>query len=88
MTEPPLPPAADTLIRSLLQERRKIDAIKALREGTGLGLKEAKDRVEAIEREMGLPAGGIGGSPGSAGCVGVVALLVIVAFLAWRWLHG
>jgi large subunit ribosomal protein L7/L12 len=31
----------------------KIQAIKAYRERTGLGLKEAKDAVEALERTMG-----------------------------------
>jgi hypothetical protein len=39
----------------LLRKGRKIDAIKAVREATGLGLKEAKDAVEAyIARSPGL----------------------------------
>jgi ribosomal protein L7/L12 len=46
----------------------KIGAIKLLREQTGLGLKEAKDRVEQIP--------GVGRS----GCLGS-ALLVLAAFL-------
>jgi ribosomal protein L7/L12 len=37
-------------IRQLVQDGKKIDAIKFVREQTGLGLKEAKDAVEAIER--------------------------------------
>ena len=37
-------------IRSLLADNRKIEAIKRAREVLGLGLAEAKDHVEAIER--------------------------------------
>ncbi len=37
-------------ITELLLQNKKIDAIKLYREQTGLGLKEAKDAVEAIER--------------------------------------
>jgi ribosomal protein L7/L12 len=37
-------------IRQLVQDGKKIDAIKLVREQTGVGLKEAKDAVEAIER--------------------------------------
>jgi tetratricopeptide (TPR) repeat protein len=36
-------------VRKLLKEGKKIQAIKAYREETGIGLKEAKDAVEAIE---------------------------------------
>lgn len=43
MSRPLLPP--DVL--EALQQGRKIEAIKRLREATGLGLKEAKDMVEA-----------------------------------------
>jgi hypothetical protein len=39
---PPLPTAA----RAALQQGRKIEAIKLVREAEGLGLKDAKDRVE------------------------------------------
>ena len=37
-------------ILALLRHGRKIDAIKAYRVATSIGLKEAKDAVEAIER--------------------------------------
>jgi ribosomal protein L7/L12 len=37
-------------IQALTKGGKKIDAIKLLRQQTGLGLKEAKDAVEAIER--------------------------------------
>ena len=39
-------------IRDLIRQHRKIDAIKLVRERTGLGLAEAKDAVDAVERAM------------------------------------
>lgn len=78
-----------------LRSGNKIEAIKRLREATGLGLKEAKDLVEAHE------AGGavVGGQRSSAaapmptvvsgrGGAGVGMLLVVVAIVAaaaWWW---
>lgn len=60
---------------------RKIQAIKILREETGLGLKEAKDAIDALARERrGEPD--IGASmteEGGAG--GLIKLLVVIAAL-------
>ena len=42
-------PLEDQLL-ALIRQRQKIHAIKLLRERTGVGLKEAKDAVEALER--------------------------------------
>jgi ribosomal protein L7/L12 len=42
---------------SLLEQGQKIGAIKLYRERTGVGLKEAKDAVEAIERGQVVPSG-------------------------------
>lgn len=42
----------DEEIRELIRQNRKIEAIRRLRDATGLGLKEAKDAVEALERTM------------------------------------
>ena len=39
-------------IRQLLMEGNKIQAIKIHREATGMGLKESKDAVEAVEAEL------------------------------------
>ena len=39
-------------IRALIRADRKIEAVKLVRERTGLGLAEAKDAVEALERTM------------------------------------
>ena len=43
---------AEAHIRALIQAGKKIQAIKAYREVTGQGLKESKDAVEAMERNM------------------------------------
>lgn len=75
----PLPQAA----LSALQQGRKIEAIKLVREAEGLGLKEAKDRVEAYvagdpmlkERLAAESAGGL------RGCLIAVALLVLGAIV-------
>lgn len=40
----------DEITLDLIRRGRKIEAIKRLRDMTGLGLREAKDAVEAIER--------------------------------------
>lgn len=42
--------ADEVHIRDLVRQGNKIEAIKAYRELTGLGLKEAKDAVDAMER--------------------------------------
>lgn len=47
----PLPPDARAAILDLIRRGNKIEAIKVMREKTGFGLKEAKDAVEAMERE-------------------------------------
>jgi ribosomal protein L7/L12 len=54
----PVPPTApqplanmDAAARLLLAQDKKIEAIKLVREQTGVGLKEAKDYVEALERQ-------------------------------------
>lgn len=39
---------------ALLKDGRKINAIKVCREFSGWSLKEAKDAVEALQRELGL----------------------------------
>jgi large subunit ribosomal protein L7/L12 len=44
-----LSPPVEAQVRALLAEGRKIEAIKLARTATDLGLKEAKDLVEAME---------------------------------------
>lgn len=48
-------PASDPELRAHLSEGRLIDAVKRYRELTGLGLKEAKDAVEALARDESAP---------------------------------
>jgi hypothetical protein len=79
---PQLQPSAEEEVRVLLRERRKIEAIKAVRVHTGIGLKEAKDRVDALERELGLPPAPV---MTSAGFLPLMAV-VILALLGWWWL--
>ncbi|MBL8651162.1 MAG: ribosomal protein L7/L12 [Sphingopyxis sp.] len=64
LTAPPSRPAPRPMVRirderigdeeilDLIRQNRKIEAIKLVREKTGLGLAEAKDAVEALERGM------------------------------------
>ncbi len=47
-------PAAMTEAAKWLQKGNKIEAIKAYREATGAGLKDAKDAVDALERRLGV----------------------------------
>ena len=39
-------------IKALIMRGKKIEAIKIYREQTGLGLKQAKDYIDALERQM------------------------------------
>ena len=39
-------------VQAAIRRNRKIEAIKLLREETGLGLKEAKEEVEARQRKL------------------------------------
>ena len=43
---------AESQVRALLSQRKKIRAIKAYRLSTGVGLKDAKEAVEAIQERM------------------------------------
>ncbi len=68
----------------------KIQAIKVYRDMTGLGLKEAKDAVEELERSFrASDPGRFTASPQGKGCLGVVVAgllcsgLVIYALEKW-----
>ena len=74
-----------------LQAGNKIEAIRLLREATGLGLKEAKDWVDASPPEVQLKTGM--DAPGevsrSGSLVGyVVAAVVVAALLAYYFLRS
>jgi ribosomal protein L7/L12 len=78
-----LPPDA----LAALMRGNKIDAIRALRESTGMGLKQAKEAVEAAQRT--LPSAPDQPSPGEQRRRPAVwlflALLAIVALLSYNF---
>ena len=64
-------------IQDALRRGQKIEAVKIHREHSGLGLKEAKDAVEMIEKEMGPPVLEMRQGPKSEkGCLGLILLLL------------
>jgi hypothetical protein len=65
-------------VLDLLRRGEKIEAIKRVRQWTGLGLKEAKDAVEALARRhnIDLPTVTIGGT------IVVLAILLGLALIA------
>jgi len=50
------PADLEAQVRQQVLAGKKIEAIKIYRQATGVGLKEAKDAVEAVERGQSLPA--------------------------------
>lgn len=48
----PMPSQDDASVEALLRNGQKIEAIKLVRQRTGLGLAEAKDAVEDMERRL------------------------------------
>ncbi len=78
---PELPPEVVEALRA----NRKIEAIKLLREATGLGLREAKERIEAEA----TPAQGAGAPTvkrGTRGAGPVLIALIVAAVAAYLWL--
>ncbi len=69
-------------VREAVTAGRKIEAIKLLREETGMGLKEAKHAVEDLQRSLGVPD-----TSTSGGCSGVILVVGLVAAgaLAYRY---
>lgn len=70
-----LDPLVEEQVADLCRAGRKLDAIKALREATGMGLKESKEAVEALARRHGIEMQ-------STGCGTAVLLVAIVSALA------
>lgn len=84
--EPALPPD----VMAALQRGNKIEAIKLLRKHTGLGLKEAKDQIDAIEMAptISAPLSAPGEVPASSGRGWLWALLVIAGAIVYYFLRG
>jgi hypothetical protein len=68
----PDPSSLEGQVLALMQGQQKIKAIKLYREQTGVGLKQAKDAVEALAAKHGISRKG-------AGCAGMVLLMVMVS---------
>lgn len=78
----PLSDAEMVAIREAIYAGRKIEAIKLYRQGSGQGLKEAKDFVEALEIELRCSSPERFAAPvGGGGCFGMGLLLVIVVVI-------
>ena len=70
-----------------LEQGNKIEAIRRLRESSGLGLKEAKDAVDAYNhthRNSGLSPGQVGPSSGRWGWTFAIAALLVLGYLMLR----
>ena len=93
--QPPAPPApaGHDDVRQLVLQGRKIDAIKLYRERTGVGLKEAKDDVEAMAAGRAVPArtsAGTSSAPAASsntGCL-VVAVVILIGLVALGYIYG
>ena len=74
-------------VLAALQRGRKIEAIRLLREANGMGLKEAKEAVEAAQAlDPQANSGAV--HPGSGTKLIWLVLLGIAGFLAYQWLGG
>jgi ribosomal protein L7/L12 len=65
-------------VSDLVRQGRKIEAIKRYREATGLGLKESKDAVDALERQIN-PAAVLAREAGMRRTLRLLLALAIVA---------
>jgi hypothetical protein len=88
MPSPSLNDSQMNAIANALRAGNKIEAIKLHRAATGLGLKESKEEIEAIEAGLRakfpdqFPAKAAGGKGGCLGLV-VFGLATAVAGLGW-----
>lgn len=79
----PEDPSSFDEVQQLLRSGRKIQAIKFVREESGLGLKEAKEQVDAVEAQM-IANGEL--PPKTKGCAGVFLLLSLGLGAIGAWL--
>jgi len=79
-------PALDAEVATLLRVRRKIEAIKLVRQRTGIGLKEAKDRVDALQAQLGLAPSGLSGSGRALLFWFVLIVVGLAIYVGAEWL--
>jgi len=74
-------------IQQAIEAGRKIEAIKLIREETGLGLKEAKDMADALDTDARQSFSGkrATGETDKSGCAAVLAVAVGPAVLMLLW---
>jgi hypothetical protein len=72
-------PGLDQEIDSLLEAGRKIEAIKIVRERTGLDLAQAKTYVERLQPPGAAP------SPRYRSAIGCMVVLIAIGVLAYIW---
>jgi ribosomal protein L7/L12 len=78
---PELTPEQREAIAECLYTGRKIEAIKRLRELSGLELKDSKDIIDRLEAELRAQHPERFKKPAAKGCTSVVALLLVVGGL-------
>jgi ribosomal protein L7/L12 len=83
-----LPAEVVEKIREFLFAGRKIEAIKTYREATGLGLKESKDLIDALELRLRTAEPERFTAPPSKGCGLVVLTIAIAVAVLSCWLSG
>jgi len=84
-----LPDGVVQQIRDALFAGQKIGAIKLYREATGLGLKEAKDFIDALEAKLrAAEPERFTGDPGGKGCGLAVVCFGLLAVLVWQGILG
>lgn len=85
---PQLTPEQRQNFADALYAGRKIEAIKQLRQLSGLGLKESKDIIDHLEAELRAEHPERFTAPKkSGGCLALVILLFPLAVLLWFLLH-
>ncbi len=85
-TSQALPP----LVVDAVHGGRTIEAIRLLREHSGLGLKEAKDAVDRYAEQHRAAFGPLspGEVPQSSTRIWLVVIVLALLWLAWRWLQS
>ena len=71
------PNSLEGQVLALMRDQKKIWAIKVYRERTGVGLKQAKDAVEAFAAKHGIST--------QTGCAGMVLLMIVVSTIIGMW---
>ncbi len=82
---PELPEGLSDQVDGELFAGRKIHAIKLYREATDVGLREAKDAVDAREAELRASAPERFTARAKGGCMTMLALIVVPALFTAMW---